>query len=64
MWRMNSTGMVVATAEARERLRASEFEYRTLLQNLPVAVVVPRPRRDGGNVQRRACALLRMTPEQ
>ena len=56
--------MVVATAEARERLRASEREYRTLLQNLPVAVVSHA--RDGSVelFNDRACALLRMTPEQ
>ena len=56
--------MVVATAEARERLRASEREYRTLLQNLPVAVV---SHASDGAVELfndRACALLRMTPEQ
>jgi len=56
--------MVVATAEARERLRASELEYRTLLQNLPVAVV---SHAGDGSVELfndRACALLRMTPEQ
>ena len=56
--------MVVATAEARERLRASEREYRTLLQNLPAAVVSHA--RDGSVelFNDRACALLRMTPEQ
>jgi len=56
--------MVVATAEAREALRASEREYRTLLQNLPVAVVSHA--RDGAVelFNDRACALLRMTPEQ
>lgn len=56
--------MVVATAEARERLRASEHEYRTLLQNLPVAVV---SHGSDGAVElfnERACTLLRMTPEQ
>jgi PAS domain S-box-containing protein len=56
--------MVVATAEAREHLRASEREYRTLLQNLPVAVV---SHASDGAVELfndRACALLRMTPEQ
>ncbi|MBK8863990.1 MAG: HAMP domain-containing protein [Betaproteobacteria bacterium] len=56
--------MVVATAEARERLRTSEREYRTLLQNLPVAVV---SHASDGAVELfndRACALLRMTPEQ
>jgi len=56
--------MVVATADARDRLRASEREYRTLLQNLPVAVVSHA--RDGSVelFNDRACALLRMTPEQ
>ena len=53
--------MVVATAEARERLRTSEREYRTLLQNLPVAVVSHAS--DGALelFNDRACALLRMT---
>ncbi len=56
--------MVVATAEAGERLRNSERQYRTLLQNLPVAVV---SHANDGSVELfndRACALLRMTPEQ
>ena len=56
--------MVVATAEAGERLRNSEHQYRTLLQNLPVAVV---SHANDGSVELfndRACALLRMTPEQ
>ena len=56
--------MVVATAEAGERLRNSERQYRTLLQNLPVAVV---SHANDGSVELfndRACALLRMTQEQ
>lgn len=56
--------MVVATAEARERLRASEHEYRTLLQNLPVAVVSHASDGAVALFNDRACALLRMTPEQ
>jgi signal transduction histidine kinase/HAMP domain-containing protein len=56
--------MVVATAEARERLRASEREYWTLLQNLPVAVVSHAPDGSVELFNDRACALLRMTPEQ
>ncbi len=56
--------MVVATAEARERLRASEREYRTLLQNLPVAVVSHAPDGSVELFNDRASELLRMTPEQ
>jgi signal transduction histidine kinase len=56
--------MVVATALAREHLQASELRYRTLLQNLPVAVM---SHASDGSVELfndRACALLRLTPEQ
>jgi len=56
--------MVVATVEARERLSASEREYRTLLQNLPVAVVSHASNGAVELFNDRACALLRMTPEQ
>ena len=56
--------MVVATAEAGERLRASESHYRTLIQNLPVAVVSHRADSAIEVFNDRACLLLRMTPEQ
>ena len=56
--------MLVAAAEAGEKLRASENHYRTLIQNLPVAVVAHRPDSSIEVFNDRACALLRMTPEQ
>jgi signal transduction histidine kinase len=56
--------MVLANSLARAQLHASERHYRTLLQNLPVAVVTHRP--DGAIevFNDRACSLLRMSPAQ
>jgi PAS domain-containing protein len=56
--------MVVATDESAQRLRASESHYRTLIQNLPVAVVSHLPDTSIEVFNHRACALLRMTHEQ
>jgi signal transduction histidine kinase len=56
--------MVVVTARARALLLASEQRYRSLLQNLPVAVL---SHAGDGSVELfndRACALLRLTPAQ
>ncbi len=56
--------MVVVTAQARALLLASEHRYRSLLQNLPVAVL---SHAGDGSVELfndRACALLRLTPAQ
>ena len=56
--------MVVVTARARALLLASEQRYRSLLQNLPVAVL---SHAGNGSVELfndRACALLRLTPAQ
>lgn len=56
--------MVAAAAESAQRLVASENHYRTLLQNLPVAVVAHAG--DGAIevFNDRACSLLRMSPDQ
>ncbi len=56
--------MVVATDESAQRLRASESHYRTLIQNLPVAVVSHLPDTSIEVFNHRACSLLRMTHEQ
>jgi signal transduction histidine kinase len=56
--------MVQARAEAAQRLRASESNYRALIENLPVAVVTHRPDSAVELFNHRACELLRLTPEQ
>ena len=56
--------MVRATALVAQSLRASETQYRTLLQNLPVAVVSYTPQAQVEFVNDQACALLRMTSEE
>jgi len=56
--------MVVATDESAQRLRASESHYRTLIQNLPVAVVSHLADTSIEVFNHRACSLLRMTHEQ
>jgi PAS domain-containing protein len=56
--------MVAANAAARDQLRAGEQHYRTLIQNLPVAVVAHLPDSAIEVFNDRACALLRMTPAQ
>ena len=56
--------MVLADSLARAQLRASEAHYRTLIQNLPVAVVAHRPDTAIEVFNDRACSLLRMSPAQ
>ena len=56
--------MVAANAAARDQLRAGEQHYRTLIQNLPVAVVAHLPDSAIEVFNDRACTLLRMTPAQ
>jgi len=56
--------MVLANSQARAQLQAGETQYRTLIQNLPVAVVTHRP--DGAIevFNQRACSLLDVSPAQ
>ncbi len=56
--------MVLANSLARAQLHASETHYRTLIQNLPVAVVTHRPDSAIEVFNDRACSLLRMSPAQ
>ena len=56
--------MVEANALARAQLRASELQHRTLIQNLPVAVVSHLPDSAIEVFNDQACSLLRMTPAQ
>ncbi len=56
--------MVLANSLARAQLHASETHYRTLIQNLPVAVVTHRPDSAIELFNDRACSLLRMSPAQ
>lgn len=56
--------MVLANSLARAQLHASETQYRTLIQNLPVAVVTHRPDSAVEVFNDRACSLLRMRPAQ
>ncbi len=56
--------MVLANSLARTQLRASETHYRTLIENLPVAVVTHRPDSAIEVFNDRACSLLRMSPAQ
>jgi signal transduction histidine kinase len=56
--------MVEANALARDQLRASEQHHRTLIENLPVAVVAHLPDSAIEVFNDRACSLLRMSPAQ
>ena len=56
--------MVAANAAARDQLRAGEQQYRLLIQNLPVAVVIHQPDGAVELFNDRACSLLRLTPAQ
>ena len=56
--------MVLANSLARAQLHASETHYRTLIQNLPVAVVTHRPDSAVEVFNDRACSLLRMNAAQ
>ena len=56
--------MVAANATARDQLRASEQHHRTLIENLPVAVVAHLPDSAIEVFNDRACTLLHMTPAQ
>jgi signal transduction histidine kinase len=56
--------MVAATTDAATELRASERQYRTLLQHLPVAVVAHLADSSIEIANDQACALLQMTPAQ
>jgi signal transduction histidine kinase/HAMP domain-containing protein len=56
--------MVAANAAASAQLRAGEQHYRTLIENLPVAVVAHRPDSTVEVFNDRACNLLRMSAAQ
>ncbi|GCL62961.1 sensor histidine kinase [Pseudaquabacterium pictum] len=56
--------MVAANAAARAQLQAGEQQYRTLIQNLPVAVVTHLPDSAIEVFNDRASSLLRLSPAQ